>query len=397
MSSIKIVLKKHKVRKDGTAPLYIRLTHRRRSRYKSLKVRLLPEHWDQDRQRVKKAHPFSTRLNALLAKKRAQFEELALEVREKNANLHYHNLKALLEGPAGVSFLERAFSYTDALLREGRQGTAHNYASTFRQFASWLREYKAAPDLSFAGLTLPLAREYKSYLENDLRQHPNSVKVKFAALRRIMNLAQRDGIITDAQNSLKRILTPGRKTQKAIPTKEQMHRIEGLDLEFQSRIWHSRNLYLFSSRMAGIRFSDVVSLRFGQVQGEYLHWTTRKTKKAMRLLIPASTRKILDLYQRDDASPDDFIFPFLTTGKHCDITIANVKCNRDLKAICRMAELPKGFSFHSARHYFATEALRRGIRVELLKDIMSHSSLEQTMQYVRIVGADLDEAMRKIE
>jgi integrase/recombinase XerD len=70
--------------------------------------------------------------------------------------------------------------------------------------------------------------------------------------------------------------------------------------------------------------------------------------------------------------------------------------NTDLKRICKLAGLRKSYSFHSARHYFATHALRSGMRVELLKEIMSHSSLEQTMQYVRIVGADLDEAMKMI-
>jgi integrase/recombinase XerD len=395
MSSVKIIQRTDKARQDGTAPLFIRLTHRRKSRYRSLKVRLVPEHWDQDRQRVKKAHPFSTRLNALLAKKRAEFEELAMELDHHRGNLYQQDLQSLLEGPAGTSFLQRAFGYVEGLFREGRDGTARTYQSTFRQFAHWLKEHKRMADLSFAGLTVPLAREYKIYLETEQGQHPNSVKVKFAALRRIMNLAQREGFITEAQNSLKRILTPGRKTQKAIPSREQMHKIEATVLGPGSRIWHSRNLFLFSARMAGLRFSDAVSLRWRQVQGAHLQWTTRKTGKQMRLLIPDSAWEILNHYRNGSESPESFVFPFLRTGKRREITVANVKCNRDLKAICKLAGLSKSFSFHAARHYFATEALRRGMRVELLKEIMTHSSLEQTMAYVRIVGADLDDAMRK--
>ena len=399
MPTVKIIQRTDKTRHDGTAPLFIRLTHRRRSRYRSLRLRILPEHWDQPRQRVRKAHPFSTRLNALLAQKRAEFERLAIELQEKRGNLHYTGLGELLEGPAGRSFLDYSFSFVDDLIREGRNGTARNYQSTFQQFATWLRDHKRMPDLSFARLTAGLASEFKFYLEHELSLHPNSVKVKFAALRRVMNLAQREGIISESQNTLRRIETPGRKTQKAIPSAMEMEQIEALELKPGSRLWHSRNLYLFSSRMAGLRFGDAVTLRWEQVQGERLHWTTRKTSKSMRLFIPPAASAILDQYRNESPRGDDFVFSFLS-GKEGEISKQlgriNVRVNADLKRICSLAGLSKSYSFHSARHYFATHALRGGMRVELLKEIMSHSSLEQTMQYVRIVGADLDEAMKMI-
>jgi integrase/recombinase XerD len=313
MPTVKIIQRTDKTRHDGTAPLFIRLTHRRKSRYRSLRVRILPEHWDQPRQRVQKAHPFSTRLNALLAQKRAEFERLAIELQEKRGNLYRTGLGELLEGPAGRSFLDYSFSYVDDLIREGRHGTARNYQSTFQQFATWLRDHKRMPDLSFAQFSVTLASEFKSYLDRELSLHPNSVKVKFAALRRVMNLAQREGIISESQNTLKRIETPGRKTQKAIPTAGEMAQIEAVELKPGSRLWHSRNLYLFSARMAGLRFSDAVTLRWGQVQGERLHWTTKKTRKSMQLFIPPAARAILDQY-RDESRHDDFVFPSCPAG-----------------------------------------------------------------------------------
>ncbi|MEM0998622.1 MAG: site-specific integrase [Bacteroidota bacterium] len=404
MSTVKIIQRTNKIRRNGTAPLYIRLTHRRRSRYVSLKVNLLPEHWDQDRQRVKKAHPFSTRLNSLISHKRAEYDQLAIEISESKGELAGNRLRQLLEGPAGTSFLDRAFTFVNDLIAQGRHGTARNYRNTFNQLRDWLKTHRGNPDLNFASFSTGVATEFKRYLEQTLGNHPNTIKVKFAALRRVMNQAQREGIIQPTQNILRAISTPSRKREKRIPNPEQMQAIERVAINPGSRLWHTRNLFLFSARMAGMHFADVLKLRWNMIQGKHLVWTTTKTNKPMRLLMPDCAREILEVYRSNTASPTDYIFPFLQEFQglepgqhHRRIGVINTHCNRDLSRICKLAGLHERFSFHSARHFFATQALRKGMRVELLKEIMSHSSIKQTLQYVRIVGDDLDQAMRALD
>lgn len=73
--SIKIVLRKEKVNNTtGEAPLCIRVTKDRQMTYKTI-TRILPEHWDADNQRVKKAHPRAREINALLQKRKDEVEK----------------------------------------------------------------------------------------------------------------------------------------------------------------------------------------------------------------------------------------------------------------------------------------------------------------------------------
>jgi integrase len=157
--------------------------------------------------------------------------------------------------------------------------------------------------------------------------------------------------------------------------------------------------------MAGIRFSDVIRLRWPQLQGDHLSWQTKKTGRQIRLLVPDSVKGILECYREDkqesgDSTAIGFIFPFLRGFESADklalqkrMASLNTRCNADLKELAQMADLPRSYSFHTSRHFFATESLRRGVRVEVLKEIMTHSSIEQTMAYVRISNADMDRAM----
>lgn len=53
-------------------------------------------------------------------------------------------------------------------------------------------------------------------------------------------------------------------------------------------------------------------------------------------------------------------------------------------------------SFHSLRHYFITELVRRGAGLEAVRMLAGHSKLETTQRYVHAIGDDLKAAMGKL-
>jgi hypothetical protein len=69
MSSIKPILKIDKIKANGEASLYIRITKDRKSSYKSLGIYLAPKDLDEQQLRVKKSHLNSSRANNLIAKR----------------------------------------------------------------------------------------------------------------------------------------------------------------------------------------------------------------------------------------------------------------------------------------------------------------------------------------
>lgn len=53
------------------------------------------------------------------------------------------------------------------------------------------------------------------------------------------------------------------------------------------------------------------------------------------------------------------------------------------------AHLGSGWELHRLRHTFATERLRAGMPLEVLRQIMGHSSIAQTLQYAQLLDSDI--------
>ncbi|MDO4713861.1 MAG: site-specific integrase [bacterium] len=60
------------------------------------------------------------------------------------------------------------------------------------------------------------------------------------------------------------------------------------------------------------------------------------------------------------------------------------------------AEFGHSFSLHSFRHGFATEAIKAGTQLALLKELLGHSDIATTMRYVHLNNADLYKAWSNI-
>ena len=93
-TSVALVLRKDKVRADGTAPVFLRATSARRSRYKATGIRVEPCHWNPKTSKVKGSHVTGAALNAKLgailheAKGHALESKSAEAVQSETASLY---------------------------------------------------------------------------------------------------------------------------------------------------------------------------------------------------------------------------------------------------------------------------------------------------------------------
>jgi integrase/recombinase XerD len=64
--------------------------------------------------------------------------------------------------------------------------------------------------------------------------------------------------------------------------------------------------------------------------------------------------------------------------------------HRRVKALMELAGCRDCVSAHSLRHSYATHALRSGISLACVRDMLGHSSISVTSQYLHIIGEDVD-------
>ena len=88
----------------------------------------------------------------------------------------------------------------------------------------------------------------------------------------------------------------------------EIRKIEELDLDRRTSVWHTRNVFLFSFYLAGIRISDVLTMRWSDIVADRLYYKMSKNDKTDSLKLPAPVINILSCYREDKRTKSDYIF-----------------------------------------------------------------------------------------
>lgn len=156
------------------------------------------------------------------------------------------------------------------------------------------------------------------------------------------------------------------RTKKRAISKEDIMKIERLELIENSSLLNVKNYFLFSYYCMGINFIDIANLKWENIKNERLEYTRLKTKEdfSVALMLPAI--KILDYYKKLAFDENNtYIFPILSNTYKTPQSIRNrlVKMlrivNQDLKTIGENAKISEKLTTYVARHSFATNLKKK--------------------------------------
>ncbi len=74
-------------------------------------------------------------------------------------------------------------------------------------------------------------------------------------------------------------------------------------------------------------------------------------------------------------------------------TMQNTFTNRKLKEIAKLAGIKKDFTFHTARHSFATRLANTGVNTMLISKTMGHKNPKQTYGYINADSNTMKEVL----
>ena len=97
MASIKLILRTHQADQTGHSPLYIRIIKDRKTKFITAGVKLKENEWDEIKQKVKKNHPNSARMNASLSQKIADAEGQVADLERKVKTISIKKLKEAIK------------------------------------------------------------------------------------------------------------------------------------------------------------------------------------------------------------------------------------------------------------------------------------------------------------
>lgn len=399
-----LVLRKSKARPTGEAPVWLRVTHQRRSRfYTETGVAVRPEDWDPRKKEVKRRHELSRTYNRKLEDLRSKARAAALEA--SSAEEVIEALKRDGPGSGSLSlFLDRYIEH----LRSADQVWERKKFATLKKKLTGALGWP----IGWGSLTPARLAAFETYLRRELKNSPNTAYAEFKRLRRVVNRAVFEGELDAASDPFLRYKMPskGEVRRRWLSAEDVVKLVElGPDdgVPDGSREAAVRDLFALQFYGSGVRVSDALRMTPDNVVESRgvrrLDYVMLKTGKHHRPKLPEVAWPLVDRLSgavearspRERARYGRYLVPLLKPGRDDDavdirrrINSASAVANSILKDLAAFAELePDGLSTHVARRSFA-ELSRRRSGVYGARELLGHSTVAQTEEY--LAGFDLD-------
>jgi len=395
-------IRKDKKRTDDTYTVYLRITHNRSSKYIGTDIAIEEKYWNQNKSIVRGTHDFSDQFNQKLENQLLEANHLKLKLSDEGT-LTLDNMYRALRGeeikPESFKITELAEQYRQQLQNDLRFSEWKRFGVIKNQFA----DFAGNKNYTVKELDSGLVEAFKKYLLHEVNNQNNTVRRKLrtfkAFTRDLKNKKVIDHIPYDGVTQPKEL--PTDKPKLSI---EQIETIKVLDLEPNSKLWHARNYFLYSFYNAGIRFGDLCTLRWEDVQDGKLRYKMRKSKKYKSIKQFPEAIQILKLYGYPDVNKKAYIFPLLKGSSFTNdfelkriVASRNVQINAILKQLAKLANIELNITTHIARHSFAQYALEKGLSIYVISKLLGHSSIQVTARYLKSFDEELvDQEMEKL-
>ena len=441
MASIKIVLRKNMMKKDGTTPLALRISENYKTNYKWLGQYVFEKDWDKVAGKAKRTHPNHKKLNNFLMKKLTEANDLYFD--SKDESITPKQAKQKLRGPDGSkSFFtvagERITSKHDRgtfsvakselsilynieefltlkstlpkneiieAIKQRRKDRVSRARKSEYSFIDGINYFKKNTTLKFRDIDQAFLERYKTFCSAYLNQKTRTISNQLIFIRTLFNIAIKDGIVASKFYPFageKEKIRIGSGNKIGLTTNE-IERVESLQLEPQSSIWHTHNVWLIAFYFAGIRISDIVKLKWSDFKDNRLYYVMNKNEKPLSLKIPDKANVILNFYKKSQKENSGYVFPFLkdVNDKNAEDIFRKTRnatklFNKYLKRIAKECDIDKNLSNHIARHSFGNIAGDR-IHPLMLQKLYRHSDLKTTLNYqANFIHKDADDALDSV-
>ncbi len=401
MATINVILRK-KSNKQGLFPITVRITKDRKSTFLYTGQYLDPKYWDESKQRVKKSHPNSARLNNLIASRQAEANEILLDTTAKDGD-HFSigELKTQLTITyTGHSF----FDYAEKHFKQLEESKKFSRIDSERPLLNRIKDYVGGKSLNFDQITVTFLRGLQSHLRALGTLGDRSIANILMFIRTLYNRAIQEKLIKQefypfgSEKGKVRIRIP--QSVKIGLSEEEISRIANLDLSEHGPQNHARNVWMFSFYLAGMRIGDVLKIRWSDIHEGRLYYRMNKNSKVISLKISDKLQEIINNYADPNLNVNEFIFPELRgiEPDNFDRMLrstknATLKFNKYLKLIAGKAKIDKKITMHIARHSFGNIAGDK-IHPLMLQKLYRHSDLKTTINYqANFIHKEADEAL----
>lgn len=397
MGSAKAVLRK-KPNSEGQFPIAIRITKNRKSSYLYTGQYIDLKYWDEAKQKVKKSHPNSSRLNNFILARMAEANDKLLELETDEKRVSSSTVKKRLNKEyKHSSFFSLASQYLDSLEKSGK----FSRLSADKPRVKHFREFLKGKDIDFRDITVLVIKQFQSWLRQERNVTERTIANHLIVIRTIFNLAIKEEIVDRKHYPFgkEKVVIKFPDSLKIGLETSEVQKLENLKLESTAQ-QHALNVWLFTFYFAGMRVSDALRLRWTDFQNGRLFYSMGKNSKVGSLKLPEKAERILNQYRIQKEKDTDTVFPELRDTDFKDkkevykrINNAVKKFNKHLEEVANKAGITKPITMHISRHTFGNIS-GENIPIQMLQKLYRHTSITTTINYQsNFAFKDADEAL----
>ncbi len=287
--------------------------------------------------------------------------------------------------------------YEKQIRKEGRISTADSYQTTLNHLKTYLG--KSRPVFLLSELNSAFLKSLeKEFLKKGLSY--SSIGIYMRNIRAIFNQAIAKKIISkDAYPFGKNKYTPPatKKAKKALDIEdiEKIYNYKSIDPK-SIEAW-AKDMWLFAYNANGINLKDIANLKYVNINKKKKSFSFIREKtvnankeniQVIEVIINEDIQRIIDKWGTKPIHPDNYIFGILS-NKNSDpkihyraINQAIKTINKYMKRIATELGLERMPTTNFARHSFSTILKRAGVPIEMISELLGHTSIKTTQIYL---------------
>lgn len=340
--------------------------------------------------------------NQLLQKKLRKVDTCIFEYVEQNSRINADVIKGFMSGdnrPLRTDKGQTFEAYAIELLkkqyarRKIRVSTYKNSITVINQFIKYLNDMELynkskvfigdmTEDVVWGFLSWGLehgrktgtVEKYQEVISKICRQASDEGLLSKASVQAISDIVLEKSIDEKSGRCIKYLTTE--ELQKIILVKNNLS---------SDKLADTLEIFLFALLACGLRISDIITLRWCDIDFEKKELDKIQVKTRGRNIIPL-TDEALEILRKWQGRHDVFVFGLLPDDFNlkdeerlrCRRNCITSTINKSLGSISKKAGLSKIVTFHMARHTWAVNALEQGMTMNMISTLMGHSSSDIT-------------------
>jgi site-specific recombinase XerD len=385
--------KKPKKYVKNSLPIYMRISVGCERTEISTQRKWDPARWNEAAERAAGTKEDAKSLNAYLDTLQARVYEAQRQIIADCEEITITNIRARLDGKKNEKkmlieiFRNHNNQLSQLVNKDFAPGTLERYETALNHTTAFIQWKYQKSDIDILDLSFEFVTEMEFWLKT-VRNCGHNTSVKYISnLKKIVNICLKNGW-------LQRDPFTGYKMAKQEIVREYLSKNE-IELVYNKELFTHRlsvvrDIFIFSC-FTGLSYADIKKLKRSEIvigiDGEkWISTQRQKTDSLSRIPLLPIALEIMGKYENNQKCVnEDLVLPILS----------NQKMNAYLKEIADVVGINKQFTFHCARHTFATTVtLTNGVPIESVSKMLGHRNLKTTQHYAKIIDRKVSDDMK---